>query len=248
MKKLIYIFGLIIFFTCNSEDAPDCFQTEGKAVQKEVNVQPFDKILVNRNITLVITQGNDYKVYIETGENLLNDIDVKVVDSQLQLSDNNTCNWIREYGITKIQVTTPDLKEIRSSTQYDIGSDGILSFNNLTIISEDFSEKETFTVGDFRLEVNTNKLRIVTNNISSQYISGQTEELYVGYFSGAGRFEGANLMAQHVEISHRGSNDMIVNPQQSLKGVLRGTGDLISVNRPPTVEIEQLYTGELILD
>jgi len=47
-------------------------------------------------------------------------------------------------------------------------------------------------------------------------------------------------------VYHRGSNDMIVNPQISLTGELRGTGNLISLNTPPIVEIDQLYTGQLI--
>ena len=55
-----------------------------------------------------------------------------------------------------------------------------------------------------------------------------------------------NLIAQNVDIFHRGSNDMIVNPHVSLSGELRGVGDLISVNEPPTVNVEQFYTGELI--
>ena len=41
---------------------------------------------------------------------------------------------------------------------------------------------------------------------------------------------------------------MIVNPQVSLFGELRGTGNLISVNQPPTVDVEQFYTGALIFD
>ena len=216
MKKLTYIIGLIFLVAGCSGEAPVCFKSTGKMVEKEVNVESFDRVLVNRDISLVISQGNAYKVRIETGKNLLNDIEVKLVDNRLHLTDNNICNFVRDYGVTKIYLTTPDLKEIRSSTQYDIISNGILNFNNLTLISEDYIEKETFTVGDFRLEVNTNKLSVVTNNISSQFISGQTDELYVGYFAGNGRFEGANLIAQHVEISHRGSNDMIVNPQQSM--------------------------------
>ena len=69
-----------------------------------------------------------------------------------------------------------------------------------------------------------------------------------GYFAGAGRFEGANLIAQHIIVFHRGSNDMIVNPQQSLSGELRGSGDLISVNTPLSVDVEQYYIGELIFD
>ena len=103
-------------------------------------------------------------------------------------------------------------------------------------------------MGDFRLQVNADNLRVTANNLSSFYISGETNKLYVGFFSGTGRFEGANLTAQEVSIYHRGSNDIIVNPQQLLTGELRGTGDLISKNNPPNVEVEQFYTGELIFE
>ena len=39
---------------------------------------------------------------------------------------------------------------------------------------------------------------------------------------------------------------MVVNPQQTLSGELKGTGDLISVNEPPIVDVERFYTGELL--
>jgi hypothetical protein len=39
---------------------------------------------------------------------------------------------------------------------------------------------------------------------------------------------------------------MIVNPQESIVGELRGTGDLISLKTPSIVEVEQYYTGQLI--
>ena len=87
----------------------------------------FDKILVNRDIELVVKQGQDYKVEIQTGHNLLNNIEIDVIDSQLQLSDTNSCNYVRDFGLTKMIVTTPFLKEIRSSTQYSTSSDGVLT-------------------------------------------------------------------------------------------------------------------------
>ena len=206
----------------------------------------FTKIVVNRNIELILKSGTEFKIVIETGKNLLNDIEVKVVDMQLQLTDNNTCNYVRDYVATKIYVTAPNIIEIRSSTQYDVSSEGILNYNSLHLISEDFNAPDSFTVGDFRLDVNLTTLRITTNNISSFYITGQTENLRIGFFAGAGRFEGRNLIAQNVDVFHRGSNDMIINPQQSLTGELRSTGDLISVNQPPNVDVEQFYTGQLI--
>jgi len=246
MKKFIYLF-IFIVFACDKEDASDCFQTEGELITQEFIVTEFQKILVNRDVELIISQGENYRVIVETGSNLLNDIEVRVFGNELQLTDNNTCNFVRDYGVTKVYVTTPNLTEIRSSTQFDISSDGILSFDNLKLISEDFNYSESFTVGDFKLSVSTNTLSVVSNNISSFYFIGQTNNLIIRFPSGDGRFEGQDLIANHIDIFHRGSNDIIVHPIESLSGELRGTGDLISVNQPTSINVEQYYTGQLIL-
>jgi hypothetical protein len=80
------------------------------------------------------------------------------------------------------------------------------------------------------------------------FISGFVNNLFIGFYSGDARFEGANLVAQNIDIFQRSSNDMIVNPQQSLTGEIRGTGDVISLNRPPIIDIEEFYTGKLIFE
>ncbi len=248
MKKLAYILCILLIFACDSESASDCFQTTGTIIQKEIPISSFETILVNRDIELIIKDGSDHGIILETGENLINDIEVNVVENELQLTDSNTCNYFRDYGITKIYVTSPNIESIRSSTQYDISSEGILTYPNMTLISEDFNAPGNFTVGDFRLQVNSSSLSIISNNISSFYVSGQVDNLNIGFYSGAGRFQGESLLAENVNIFHRGSNDMVVNPISSLTGELSGTGDLISLNNPPVVEITQLYSGQLIFD
>lgn len=246
MNRILKILVLFVLLSCDNESGSDCFQTSGSVIQQEVSTSSFQKILVNRDVELIVKEGTNFEVIVETGENLINDVEVIVVDNELQISDNNTCNYLRDYGITKVFVTAPDLNSIRSSTQYDISSDGVLNYQELSLISEDFNATGSFTVGDFRILINSNKLQIVSNNISSFYISGQVNNLFVGFYSGAGRFQGEDLISQDVNIYHRGSNDMHVNPQESLTGELLGTGDLISHNTPPIIEIEELYTGELI--
>jgi hypothetical protein len=248
MKNIVYLFVVTLIVACNSEDAFDCFQTEGSLVQQEIAIGTFERILVNRDVELIVKEGPEYKVVIETGANLLNDVEAVVVGNQLQLTDHNSCNYVRDYGITKVYVTAPNLKEIRQSSQYEVSSDGVLTYPELSLVSEDFNAPGSFTVGDFKLQVAIEDLEVVANNISSFYISGTVNNLDIGFFSGAGRFEGENLVAQNVDVFHRGSNAMIVNPQESLTGELRGTGNLISVNEPPIVEVEQFYTGALIFN
>ncbi|WP_053978464.1 head GIN domain-containing protein [Mangrovimonas xylaniphaga] len=245
MRKLIYIFVLLLMVACDSENANDCFQTSGSIIQQEFEVFQFERILVNRDIEVILAEG-DFQVLVETGENLINDVSVKVVDGELQLADNNTCNYVRDYGVTKMYVTAPNINTIRSSTQYDISSEGTLNFPSLQLLSEDYNAPDSFTTGDFRLDVNASEVKIVANNMASFYITGQTENLFIGFYAGAGRFEGEALLAQHVDIYHRGSNDMIVNPQQSLSGKILGPGDVISLNQPSEVTLETLYTGNLI--
>ena len=156
MKKIIYIVIVIIVFACDSENAGDCFQKTGSIIKEEVSLSSFDKILVNRDIELIIKEGPEQKVVIETGENLLNDVTAIVVDGKLTLTDNNTCNYVRDYGVTKVYVTAPNIKEIRSSTQYDVRSDGVLTYSTLTVLAEDFGLPESVTSGNFILEIDNN--------------------------------------------------------------------------------------------
>jgi len=68
----------------------------------------------------------------------------------------------------------------------------------------------------------------------------------IGFEDEVPRFEGQNLIINDLRILQRSANVMIVNPQERLRGEIRGTGDVISVNRPPIVEVEEFFTGRLI--
>ena len=227
----------------------DCFQNSGPIVQQEFEVDTFDKITVYERIELIVKDEPTQKVVVESGEYLLNDIEVRYRKWDIDIKNNNTCNLTRDYGITKVYVSSPNLTEIRNSSGLTVSSDGVLNYNNLTLVSEDFNATYvTHTDGDFNLLVNCERIDLTFNNLSNMFIRGNVNNLFIGFYSGDSRFEGANLIAENITIFQRSSNDMIINPQQSLKGEIRGTGDVISRNRPTIVEVEQLYTGKLIFD
>ncbi|WP_025741130.1 head GIN domain-containing protein [Aquimarina pacifica] len=246
MHKVIYVILILFVFGCDSENAADCFQRTGNVVQKEVEVPDFTRILVNSNVALVLRQGETTSVRIETGDNLLNEVTAVVEGDQLVLSDTNDCTFFRAINQTKIFVTSPNITEIRSATQFDISSDGLLTYPSLLLQSEDFTESTGTTTGTFSLEVNCENLRISGNNITSFFLTGEVNNLNVAFFSGTGRFEGDNLIAENVQIYHRGTNKIIVNPQLSIRGEIRSTGDVISTNKPSVIEVEEFFTGSLL--
>ncbi|MGW9685406.1 head GIN domain-containing protein [Flagellimonas sp. 2504JD1-5] len=247
VKRSFYLTLFLIFFACNGENTPDCFQNAGDLVRRTVEVPSFTTITVFENINLVIKQGTEQQVEIETGEFLQNEVTAQVDDNRLILRNENGCNFIRDYGLTTVYVTSPNITEIRSSTGLLISSDGILNYPNLNLISESFSNPELETTdGSFDINVNTQNIGITTNGLAYFKLQGATTNFNVLVAAGDSRIEAENLISQNVSINHRGSNDVIVNPQQRISGVIRGTGDVISVNRPLEIEVEELFNGRLI--
>ena len=87
---------------------------------------------------------------------------------------------------------------------------------------------------------------ITVNGIAYFKIKGQANNFNVNIAAGDSRIEASELVAQNVNLNHRGSNDVLINPQIRLTGLLRGTGDVLSYNRPTEVSVEELYNGRLI--
>ena len=249
MNKIIYsLLVLILFLSCDSENANDCFQESGTIITQEVDLPVFTKIRVNRDVSLVIKEGPIQKIEIETGENLLNDVELLVSNDWLTITDNNTCNFVRDYNVTKVYVTVPNLVEILSSTQFQINSDGLLNFNSLKITSENFSDTSTNATGEVVLQLNSNDVDIVGNNLTTFKLSGFIEDLNIFVASGDAKYNARDCIANKVRVYHRGTNTVTVNPAQELSAELRSTGDLIVLSNPPIQDLEVHYTGEVIFE
>lgn len=243
MKKSIFLLGLVfIFIGCSNPK--ECIESTGTIISKEITVTDFDKIIVHQGIGLVLTEGPEFNVEVRTGENLMDNIEVKVVDGLLSLKDKSTCNWVREYGNTVVYVTAPNITEIHSKTEKLIASNGVLTYPILRLIAMDLSDGAG--TGDFNIQVNNSQTVIENNNVSRYYITGQTNDLRINFYDGNGRFMGDNLNAKSVDVYHRGSNDIIVKPIERITGKMVSTGNVILRNTPPIVAIEQLYQGRVL--
>lgn len=241
-KNVLLLFS-IVFFSCDSENANDCFQTSGTTITKEFNVDTFKKINISEGIELIIKQGTEKKVVVKTGENLISGITAEVSNQELFLRNTNGCNWIRDYNTTKVYVTTPELVNVYSSSQFGVKSDGVLNFPSLTLQSGMFGNTAS---GTFELQVNCTNLTIEDNKSSYFAVSGTTDNLNIGFYDGDARFDGSNLTAREASFFHRSSNNIIVNPTHKISGTIYSTGNVVLKNVPPIIEVTQLYQGRLI--
>jgi len=244
MRNLFVI--LLVFAFASCEKPNDCIKSAGALTSKSFEGLTFSSIIVNKGIALVIKEGDVYKVEVQAGANLINDIQVNVEGGVLTLEDQTTCNWVREYGQTVVYVTAPDLTDIYAKTELNITSSGTLHYPDLHIVSMDSYDTYTGTgTGDFFLQLDNNSLTVENNNVSRFYLSGQTQNLQISFYESGGIFYGQEFLAQFISLYHRGSNDLYVHPIQSITGDIYNIGDVISITHPETVNVTEHYQGKL---
>lgn len=234
---------------CNSENANDCFQKAGENIETTFEVSDFSKIRIEGEVSLILKQGDTREVVIATGENLLSDVSVEVQDGVLVIKDANTCNFVRDYGITKAYVTAPSITELRNSSSYDITSEGVLRYPELLLTSDTSGGIEDVRKGgDFYLQIQCEDFKVSANGQSVFYITGTTDSARISFNDENPRFEGRNLQIGKLSVFQRSANKMIVNPIDEIIGEIRGTGDIIGVNRPPVVLVNEYFTGRLLFE
>ena len=225
----------------------DCFKGNGNQVIQLFPLENFTKIKVYDGVGLVIKEGTNYEVKVITSDNILDNLEVRLQGNMLVVKDNSTCNIARDYGLTTVYVTAPNITEIHSKTDQDIRSDGVLNYSDLKLISIDLSDGAG--TGDFRLSLNTINLYVESNNVSNFYLTGQSQNLHVFFSWGNGIFYGENLIVNIITIYHRGSNNIFLFPINSIEGNIYATGNVVLKNNPiVSPNVIQHFTGRLILD
>lgn len=237
---------LLVGIRCDSGDPGLCFDGAEPIVERIVEVATFDKIIVRDNIQMILSEGPQ-SVRIETAESIIADVDVFVSNGTLTLIDESRCDLFEASVPTLVYVSAPDLRRIRNASQYEISSEGVLRYESLVLVSDE-NENSKYRIADFRLELAVGGLEVISNNFSNFFISGTAERALIGFYGGAGRFEGAAFLVDELNVFQRGSNVMIVHPLNSIRGKIVSNGDVIAKNRPEIVEVETLYSGRLIFD
>jgi len=199
---------------------------------------------------LLLKQGEEQRIVLQSGKNVIDEVHLEVRDSLLTARYDDGCNLAREYGITKVIVTTPRLTKVRNASIYDVVGEGTLNFPHLRLESNtlDADSAVFYNSGGFDLTLDTQQIVLSANGKAVFKLKGKTAGLNVNFADKTARLEGHELIAQRVEVFHRSANQIIVNPQNSLNGIITGPGDLISVRRPPIVEVVERYTGKLIFE
>lgn len=243
LKQSIYLLPLILLFTliaCKRENLNDCFTNAGNVVIKDRSSVYFDRINLNDNINLVIREGDEFKIQVEGGENLLQSVKTEIIDSVLTISNTMKCNWVRDYDNELIvYVTSPSLWSIRYEGSGDILTDGTITIDHLEI-------NAWGGAGKIDLDLNCNTLGLGLHYGTADFHASGTSSIFTIYANSYGPFYCEDMNSNIVYIKNNGTNDCYIHANHILEAEINSVGNIYYSGNPPDLKCNETSTGRLI--
>ncbi|HLW62705.1 MAG TPA: DUF2807 domain-containing protein [Flavobacterium sp.] len=242
MKKSIVLLLLLIIAGCSGEDA--CFSKKGDTVSQENFIAAFHTIDIPMNVSAEIIPSENYKLEIHSFENRIEILSFSVKDSVLTIKNDLSCTMLKSYETALLKIHSPTLKEIHSRTQFRVYSSDTLRYPDLFLISSIPNEESAST--HFDLKINNQKLAIEDNQVAFFELKGKTDFFDIGFYGANSTLDARHLIAKKINVYHRSNQNIHLFPKNNIQGTIASVGHIYLYNKPDTLEISRLYSGEVI--
>lgn len=233
MKNFIFLFSCsFLFFSCDLDS--NFIRGNGNVVKETRQVPEFHSIKSKGSIDIDIMPSDSYGLEIENDENLLEYMLTEVVDGVLEIKYKKG-SYSSDHS--KVIITVPTLKEIKSSGSADISIHGILKNSNE--ISIDLSGS-----GNIEGEVDVPLIRTMSSGSGNIELSGRTKT-FICEIRGSGDVKCEDLRSENADISIKGSADVKVFASVSLKIQVAGSGNVYYSGNPPNPDITVSGSGKV---
>ncbi len=245
LRFFAYLFVIVLACSCKKDGMMDCFKSNGKASTETRYPGSFSAIKVYDKIDVVICQGPECKVVLAAGSHVIKNILTEVKDGELQIKNNNSCNFVRGYKKkTRLTITVPLLSQLRHMGVGEIKFEGNFTQDSLSIMAE--------SSGDIRLNGTFNSLRIASNGNGDIYLAGSCRQLNA-YMKGTNYLYARDLAIGHsVFVETLSVGDCYINAASAaiLNSHIWRSGNVYYRGNPPS--INSVYgsgsKGRLIAD
>lgn len=175
MKHVFVFFVLLLLTACSKDNRFACFTSSGEEITQARVLSVFKNIRLVGKVTVTIRQGNEQAVEVIGGQNIIKNIKTKVVNGELLIDDENSCNFVRGYNREiKVNITIPYLYELINESVSNI---------YLSDFHLDSLYVKAGGSGDNHISGSFNGVRISSHGNGDVFLSGGTEALAI-YMNG----------------------------------------------------------------
>lgn len=235
---LFLVIASMTGISCRKENMCDCIKRTGDIVTETRELPAFDRILLEDNVNVYITQDSIQKVTVEAGDNLVDMIETEVVNGEIRITNKNRCNWARSYKPQiYVHLHMPEIKWIVS--------DGVGFIKSTNTITTPVFDYRLISLGDIHLKVNSSSVRGHMHGAGDVYLEGRAEH-HACHIVGNGFINAGDLETGYTWIYTNTSGNIYVKVTGLLQVTLDGAGDIIYTGEPNTIDKLIRGTGKLI--
>lgn len=231
---------LLIFNSCNKENAPDCFQKAGehKLISREVD--EWNSIELRDYLQIELVDSSAQFIELEGPDNLLSDIETSVKEGKLLIKNNNTCNFVRSFKHRIIvRIFAPAFPDIQN-----YGTGDITSVN--TIEATIFKIDNRDAAGQISISVDVDTLTIATHTGVCDVNIGGNSQIANIFNQGLGKIDARTLSNTDAFVNNSSINDVFVNCNGYFYGHITYSGNIYYSGTPNYIESNILGNGRIL--
>lgn len=240
-KTALVIFCILLISSCKKSDDRACFKSFGEPNQIDIPIDSVERFNLYKGITYHVYQDTLKLIRIIGGKNVIEWIEVNKEGNELDISNKNKCNFLRNYNKQiLVEIHYPTYYRFYSET-----SDSLL-FKD-TIQSNYLYVEQALGGGHVGLNITGQTLvMIASNGVGSYQVGGQVNHADLRIQSGA-RGNAENLIANSIEIDQNSTGDLYINGTNSTITVnMKGTGNVYYLNAPTSISIVGIGAGKVL--
>lgn len=236
--SLIIVLGIFLL-SCEKGDPTDCFKNTGEDITETRAISSFNKIVLEDNINLVLTQSDAYSIKVHGGKNVLKKVRTDIDNEVLYIKNNNSCNWMRSFDR---EITVYANIDLLNQIEYR-GSGDITSTNEINSDSLLLDVWEGAGKVDLKVDVYRNYIyfHIGTADI---YYSGHAHLSYITA-SSFGPVKADELSTVFTYINNEGSNDCYIRAGLRIEATIKNIGNIYYKGNPE-IQVDSQGSGKLI--
>lgn len=241
--KIAFLCGAILLSSCKKPEDRACFKSIGEESTIEV---PFaaniDSLYLSDNIYYTLVPGNEAKVEITGGKNLISFIDVHTENGSLYIGNKNKCAFLRSYNYkieAKVYVNAVTFIEYHGSSE--LKSQDTLFSPELRLEIKDGAGDVDLTV------VNGYTSAKITHGFGNFILKGSAFTAFLNCNTNSYCDTRAFITTEKLTVNSNTVSDMLINANNiELDARIHQKGNIRYIGIPSDIELNRTGTGQLI--
>jgi len=231
-----YLVFSIAIVSCNTDN---CLKSTGNSISIIRELTTFNEIEINDVFTVYISHDSVSWIQIDGGEKLIPEIETNVLNKRLVISNNNSCNWLREYSRIKLVIYSDSINCLEVNGESDIFSIDTIKSNQLNI-------GVSSGIASIMLYLNCKSYNFSLKGGTGDYTFSGKVGVACEYLMGTGHFNADKLETGYTFITSNTTGKCFIMATKEISAKIYSSGNIYYSGNPPLVHSTVTGSGKLI--